>query len=155
MSRTKIKKHLFLILLAAISVIFNQRYCHGQKDTASGNQSVIIKLDVSYGAMNLVDPFKSRIQPENPEKPDNLPAAAEVAPPDLKVQGIFWGADFPQAIINNKVVKVGDIVSQAQIISIEKDSITIFFANRKFKLSSPASKNLEDSSKHRGKKEGN
>jgi hypothetical protein len=155
MSKTKIKIRYFLIFLtAAMSLLFNQRYSLGQKDTVSDNQNIIIKPDISYSAVNLPDPFKSLIQLEKPDTTEKNAPADVVELPELKVQGIFWGADFPQAIINNKVVKAGDIVSKAQIISIEKDAITVFFANRQFKLSSPASKNLEDSSKNSGKKEG-
>lgn len=102
----------------------------------SGN---FVKPEVSYTAMNLRDPFKSLILPESETKgfQEDI-ATLDVLPIPLTVQGIIWGPDLSQAIINNKVVKVGETIDDAKIISIEKDFITVFAVNKQFKLPSPA-----------------
>ncbi len=118
-----------------------------------GIRSIPLKSEVTYGSGNLRDPFKSLVQSELLVSPGpDVPAVTEVSAPPLKIQGIVWGGNFPQAIINDKVVKVGDTIEGAQLLSIEKDSVTVFFVNRQFILSSPASENLANSP-DKGKKE--
>lgn len=48
-------------------------------------------------------------------------------PPDLKITGLVWNTDRPQAIINGKVVDVGDKIETIQIVSINKNGIEIDF----------------------------
>jgi hypothetical protein len=55
--------------------------------------------------------------------------------PDLVVQGLIWGSSLPQAIINNKVVKVGDVIQGADIIDISKEGVLVLFAGTEYKLS--------------------
>jgi hypothetical protein len=89
---------------------------------------------VAYDAAGSRDPFISMIskettmQGEQPER--QLPA--------MSVQGIIWGGIFPQAIINNKVVKVGDIINEAKVVNIDKEGIRLLFEGRVYTLSSPA-----------------
>ncbi len=131
---------LFLVLILSF---FAQSY-------AQENGS-FVKPEVSYGAMNLRNPFQSpvlsksetNVLEENPGTQDVLPIA-------LTVQGIIWGSDLPQAIINNKVVKVGETIDEAKVISIEKDSITVFVVNKQFKLLSPALTPLAEKSSSTG-----
>ena len=52
----------------------------------------------------------------------------------LKIQGIIWGVKTPQAIINNTVLKVGDLVEGAKILNIEKKGITFDFNGEIFNL---------------------
>ena len=145
----KIKAVFFLIFFLSSAVIFlSQSRAQEQTGITADTQGLPLKSEVSYGAENLRDPFKSPIQPEMLTQPDNAgPSTPEVPLPTLKVQGVFWGASFPQAIINDKVVKTGDTVDGARIVSIEKDFVTVFFVNRQYKISSPASDNLPNSSK--------
>ena len=49
----------------------------------------------------------------------------EVAPPSLTIQGLIWNTDMPQAIVNGKIVKIGDIIDGAEVINISKEGITI------------------------------
>jgi hypothetical protein len=53
----------------------------------------------------------------------------------LIVQGLIWGGSFPQAIVNNKIVKVGDTVDGANVTAIDKDGVTVLFQEREYKLS--------------------
>jgi len=52
--------------------------------------------------------------------------------PVLKVQGIFFRTKNPAAVINAKTVFIGDQVSNAKVVAITTDSVTIEFnGNRK------------------------
>jgi hypothetical protein len=47
--------------------------------------------------------------------------------PELKVSGIIYDTDRPQAIINGKVVSVGDVVKGVSIVKIQKGRIDARF----------------------------
>ncbi len=51
----------------------------------------------------------------------------ELKPPDLKITGLVWNTSRPQAIINDKVVDVGDTVDEAIIVAINKTGIEVSF----------------------------
>lgn len=95
---------------------------------------VITRPEVQYNAQDSRDPFKG------PSREQMVPAETsgygDKPLPALTVQGIIWGGKFPQAIINNKVVKVGDIIEDTRVVSIDKDGVTVFFENQQYKLSS-------------------
>jgi len=98
---------------------------------------VIVRPKVEYKAGGLSDPFQrykeEKIPPGAQQKEPGLST-----PPSLTVQGIIWGGRFPQAIINNKVVKAGDTIEGARVISIDKEGITLLFEGMQYSLSSPA-----------------
>ncbi len=56
---------------------------------------------------------------------------------NFKVQGVIWGGKFPQAIINNKVLGVGDSIEGVEIVEIDKKGITLNFAGRTATLAAP------------------
>jgi len=100
-------------------------------------QEVIVRPKVEYKAEGLRDPFQAPIieqviQGEKVQVPDT-----GTLPLSLAVQGIIWGGRFPQAIINNKVVKVKDTIEGALIVAIDKDSITVLFQGRQYNLAPP------------------
>jgi hypothetical protein len=47
-------------------------------------------------------------------------------------------------IINNKVLKIGDIIEGARISSINKEGVILFYGNREYSLSSPAAASNSD-----------
>ncbi len=56
--------------------------------------------------------------------------------PRLEVTGVVWNSDRPQAIINNTVVGIGDIIENTKIkvVDIRKDAIDIIFAGKKITI---------------------
>ena len=99
----------------------------------------IIRPNLEYKAEGFRDPFKEPIV----QKPTAAgiaagPESAETPPPLLNVQGLIWGGALPQAIINDKVVKIGDSIEGARITNIAKDGVTVLFEGRQYNLSSPA-----------------
>ncbi|MFA5411316.1 MAG: hypothetical protein WC321_05610 [Candidatus Omnitrophota bacterium] len=89
-----------------------------------------------YTGAKLRDPFQG-VKIEREEKVQEATGPA-TPPPALTVQGLVWGGAFPQAIINNKVFKVGDTIEEARIIDINKDGVTIFFGGRQYNIEAPA-----------------
>jgi hypothetical protein len=156
-SRAKIKVAFYFFILSGWLFLFTaQAGAQGPSQAKADTGPEIFKSEVSYQAENLRDPFINPIKDEISPRPDEVDPNAALAPfPAMKVQGIFWGGKFPQAIINDKIVKVGETIEGAQVVSIEKDLVRVFFINKEYALSSPASDNLASSSnKKEVKKEG-
>lgn len=57
-----------------------------------------------------------------PEEPEAIP--------EMDIRGLVWNSDRPQAIINNQVIDIGDIVGDVQIIGIRKNEIDVSFQGR-------------------------
>jgi hypothetical protein len=111
----------------------------GEKKPAA--EEVIVKPNVEYKASDLRDPFQSSfVSGEAPEEAGPGVLAAPQVLPSLEVQGIIWGGDFPQAIINNKVVKIGDTIEGVQIMDINQGGVVVVSGNYTYNLPSPAQK---------------
>ena len=105
------------------------------KDEAS---EIIVRPHIEYKATDLRDPFQSPREKKGTEKQVAQIMVKERPLPNLVIAGIVWGGNFPQAIINNKVVKIGDTLEEARIIDIKRDGVTLSFDNRLYNLFSPA-----------------
>lgn len=68
--------------------------------------------------------------PAPPPPVEVLPPPVEVPLPDLKIAGVVWNTDRPQAIVDGKIVGIGDTVSGVNIVNIEKTGITISAGGR-------------------------
>lgn len=138
------KKIIIISFIIASIFAFRQTY---------GAEEAIVQADASgeshkieYKSENLTDPFRNPLQEqkvEPVEKPKPLEPEegmpVEVKPlPSLQIQGIIWGSSLPQAVINSKVLKIGDTIEGVQIKDIAKGRITVFFGNREYNLSMPA-----------------
>lgn len=93
---------------------------------------------VEYTAGNLRDPLDpsknplmkaaiEKYQAQKGEKP-----AEEVTLPPLSIQGIIWDVATPQAIIDDKVLKIGDTVKEAKVVDIKKEGVVLLFQDKKF-----------------------
>lgn len=103
-----------------------------------------------YKAEGLRDPFREeKIETKVKEEPQE--EIEVVSLPNIAIQGIVWGGVFPQAIINNKVVKIGDTIGETKIIDIGKSGIIVLQENKKYKLAAPSVAQIESLGK---KKEG-
>jgi len=99
----------------------------------------ITRPKVDYNAESFRDPFQGVVIEEKAPEEAGMGMGREIPLPALSIQGLIWGGKFPQAIINNKVVKAGDTIEGVRIISIEKEGVTAFYEGRQFMLPSPAS----------------
>lgn len=91
---------------------------------------------VEYTAEGFRDPFQTY---EKAKKDLAVKQAAPKPPPPLNIQGMVWGSDIPQAIINGKVLKVGDTVDGVKITNIDKEGVEVFYVGQTYFISSPAS----------------
>ncbi len=85
---------------------------------------------------NIRDPFVSLL----PTKSEALTASTEMKSgekvnlPSFSVQGLIWGTDRPQAIIDNKIFNLGDEIEGAKIVQITKEGVKILYQNNIFVL---------------------
>lgn len=119
------------------------------KESPASKPDSIVLPKIEYKAEGLRDPFESVFKKEAvaPLTTGTGEQVSEpqvqVNPPSLTVQGIIWGGKIPQAVINDKVVKIGDVIQEAKIIDIDKDTVKILFKNSSFNLTSPAASQLQ------------
>lgn len=128
------------ILVVAIFCVLSAGYALAEQPPG------ITLPSVEYKSDGLRDPFEGVFKTEPTATPGPVEAAAKppLPPPPLTVQGIIWGGNIPQAIINDKVVKVGDTIAEAKITDIGKEGIEVIFKDYTFKLNSPAAVQLEN-----------
>lgn len=102
---------------------------------------------VEYKSGGLRDPFYQEKKPEVVKKIEEAPTQKKPLP-GLKIQGIVWGSSIPQAIINNKVLKIGDKIEDVSIVEISREGVIILFEKQKYSLSSPGVVSQEASFKN-------
>lgn len=138
----------FIFSLSISSLFANPQ---AKKDSANKPSGVIPREGEDYKGEGLRDPFKDYFDtiippPVEVEERGDMNAPDQPLP-SLQVQGIIRGSRFNQAIINNKIVKVGDSIEGVRITTIEKDGVTVFFGNKSYNISSPAAGILQESKK--------
>ena len=98
---------------------------------------------VEYTSQDLRDPFQSPFELYKPveepveepgEEPEEKPPPVIGGLSDLEVQGIIWGSKTPQAIINNTVVKAGEVIEGAEILAIRKEGVYVLYEERQYIL---------------------
>ncbi|MCX5705546.1 MAG: hypothetical protein NTZ92_05780 [Candidatus Omnitrophica bacterium] len=130
---------LFLVILlnTVFSVVCFAQIFEGADKTVSGSSpDQLLRPKVDYSAQGLRDPFMGK---EGKSGTGEVSSPVDKKPlPALTVQGVIWGGNFPQAIINNKVLKVGDTIEGVKIKSIAKEGIIVLFEGSESIISSPA-----------------
>lgn len=96
---------------------------------------VVERPTLHYESGDLKDPFTQPVIKKEEAKQKQM---IKIQPPLLTVQGVIWGGRFNQAIINNKVLKAGDTIQGAKILSIDRNGVVVLFEGMQFNLSSPA-----------------
>jgi hypothetical protein len=76
------------------------------------------------------------VEPAEPTVQTNM-ASVPAAPPTFKLQGVFYRPTNPSAVINGKVVYIGDKVEQARVLAIEKDEVLIEYKGQRTVLNLP------------------
>ncbi len=145
------KKQVFCILGMVLSALFGARlgFCIGDVKEAnkiSTEQSpekdrfeIEIKT-VSYTSENFKDPFTVTVMPEpEAEEIQQITPLEKISLPAIKIQGIIWGTNRPQAIINDEVVEVGKTINETiTILDITGSGIIVSYKNQKFALPAPS-----------------
>lgn len=90
----------------------------------------LLAKKVEYTGQDMRDPFQSPFELE-----EGLPTATSKADvSNLEVQGMVWGSTAPQAIINNTVVKIGDVIDGAQVLDIRKEGVYLLYMGKQLIL---------------------
>ncbi|MHB8154857.1 MAG: hypothetical protein ACYDFR_02245 [Candidatus Omnitrophota bacterium] len=109
-------------------------------------EGIIVRPVMEYGSDKLRDPFERYLVKEVPkELPQEITDSGKpkLDLSKLVVQGIIWGVKTPQAIINAKVLTVGDLIEGAEILKIEKQGITLRFNGAILDLAVPGQDSVQ------------
>jgi hypothetical protein len=109
-----------------------------RQERQSAKPDIPPRLGFKYEQDRGSDPFALIIEEDGQAKAGQAAPPAAKPLPNLVVQGLIWGGAFPQAIINNKVVKEGDIIEGARLLKVEKAGVSLLFEGREFTLSPAA-----------------
>jgi len=104
--------------------------------------SILISLGLlsfSYSQSRYKDPFEPLLPQEVKEEDEGqetITSEIEEALLSIVVQGILWGSDFPQAIIDGEVYKSGDRLKDidAQVFRIEKGTVFISYGEKIYRM---------------------
>jgi hypothetical protein len=135
-------KYCLLSVAMVLSVVFSvvcfaQSFVGADKTASGSSPDQLLRPKVDYSAQGLRDPFMGKGGQSGTGEEVN-PVVEKKPLPALTVQGVIWGGDFPQAIINNKVLKVGDTIEGVKIKAIAKEGIIVLFEGSESAISSPA-----------------
>jgi hypothetical protein len=133
---SKIKKIILIFL-----VIFAFQGASAAKEPTL---KALLRPSLDYDAGNEKDPFGEAPEQPKSQGKDAQTGTAALPLPSMNIQGLIWGGKFPQAIINGKVVKIGEVIEGAQIIEINKEGVVLSYDNRNYTLRSPAISKLEN-----------
>ena len=96
-----------------------------------------------YNARGLRNPFKGFRKKKSEIPSGEVKSAEKQSLPSLTVQGIIYGNNNPMAIINNKVLKKGDVLGgDVKIIDIGPEGIKVLFQDEEYKLPTPKERYL-------------
>ena len=93
--------------------------------TPVSNQAIPI-ITTAPDSQNLPSPPALKV------KKDVKPQILKI--PTLTISGLVWNTDKPQAIINNKIVSVGDTIEEAKIIRITRAGITLNYHGKEITI---------------------
>jgi hypothetical protein len=107
----------------------------------AGTGELITRPVMEYKSTNLRDPFITYLAKDEPVQVQ-VAENQDIPKPEfdlskLKLQGVIWGGRLSQAIINDKVFRVGDLVEGAEIVSIDKKGVILNFNGLTLNLSAP------------------
>jgi len=85
---------------------------------------------VEYTGRSFGDPFDSGETTGAPLDADK--GAAEIS--SMSLEGLVWGAKYPQAIINGQVVTLGSTVEGFEVVAIDKTGVQLRTGGREVHL---------------------
>lgn len=130
----------YVTLILTIAFSSGVLIVYSYEDSA---ENFFARPQVEYKSSSLRDPFKEDVlkkgilEEEQPESDSQNQVLTPDILPEMDVQGLIWGGNFPQAIINNKVYKAGDTIDGAQIKDIAKDGVILNFSGGEVKIPAP------------------
>lgn len=67
-----------------------------------------------------------------PLKTEPVSIEKKIEPPKIKVTGLIWNTDRPQAIVNDTIVEIGDQIENFEIVKINQKGIEVTFSGKTF-----------------------
>ena len=128
-----------ILLFTLISIIWlNPLRCfaedenqqEGLADTMEFENPFTPQLPKKEIANEEITPSASTKTQETPE----LNVSKEIAPPQLSIAGLVWDTDRPQAIVNSRVVGIGDTIDNSVITNIKKTGIDVLHQGKHFTI---------------------
>ncbi len=120
MKKSLSKKRFFCLWFFVVILLLSSSFLVEAQVKAKKNE---VKK-VEYTSQDLPDPFRS---PFEMEKVLDKGVAPEVSLSHLQVQGMVWSSKMPQAIINDTVVRIGEVIDGAEILDIRKEGIYVLY----------------------------
>ncbi|UCH12120.1 MAG: hypothetical protein JSW18_04705 [Candidatus Omnitrophota bacterium] len=105
------------------------------KEEAKVLEKVKPKLEkVEYKAGDFLDPLKDRLSIYIASIATKAKKKEPIAinPPQFNITGLIWNTDRPQAIIDGKVLSVGDEIKGAKLLSVNKEGIKVEYRKAEF-----------------------
>jgi len=118
--------YIFVVCLGSALGNFAYNFFIHQPKKAVASAPVLPSVKQPVAAQNLNSDKSS-----NPETP--------LAEPSLVLNGVFFEQGEGYALINNKIVRLGDEIDGAKVKEIAIDGVTLDFNGKIIKLSSPSS----------------
>ncbi len=108
--------NLLIAVLFPLFLVFPVQPVLGEKalvmDLPSG--AVERRAQVSIGEDSIRNPFRWRTAPGGGEKGE-----------ELRLEGILWNEAIPLAVINSRLVGVGDMVGKSIVVSISRNGVVV------------------------------
>lgn len=124
-------------------IFFLAQAALGEKKAVKGLDDSILRPLVVNEVAELNNPFFNSIEEAiKKETVNESPVIKEgnavKSLPAYTIQGVIWGTELPLAIINNKVLKIGDMLDEAKIENIDKNGVVVSLKGNLFTLNAPA-----------------
>lgn len=92
---------------------------------------------VEYKADKFLDPLKNKLAFYIAKVAEVIPKVKkeikqDISPPQLSIAGLVWNSDRPQAIVNGRVLSVGDEINGTRLLSVNKDGIKVGYKGIEF-----------------------
>lgn len=140
-ARQKATVILIPILIVVFVFVLRQVFWSAPEKTKGADKgSSVVKVSDSDNEIDwkIPEPLPSGLRDpmypvtKNPEKqtPETIQEKTEIT---ITVNGVLYSRDNPAALIGNKIVHTGDIISGAEIITIDRDSVTFEIDGRRWK----------------------
>ena len=125
------KTNNFILILVIIGVL---AICPLAQSAETKSTEVILTFKNPFQPAFTPKAKTPRIEPQQESRKPIVQEQAITLPPQLKVHGIVWGSARPQAIINNKVVDIGDTINEIKIINIASNGIDVLYKGKNFTI---------------------
>ena len=141
-----------LLLCCLVSFVF-PLLTVSQENRLKRDSEMLKRPEIKYTASDFRDPFTPQISiAREEEKPRIVKIEPEVRRKiseifSFTIQGIIWNPNNPMAIVNNQVLRKGDVLlmqdtEEVTIVDIDKYSVTVGYLGEEEKILSPVGSQL-------------